>query len=95
MQAQKSLSNISANRDLWLAQYRQEVKERDWRSGLAVVEKRGRAEGRREGRAEGERSAKLETARNYLLLGLTPEQVAKGSGLPLSEVRQIAAELQR
>ena len=38
MQAQKSLSNISANRDLWIAQYRQELLERDRRSGLEALE---------------------------------------------------------
>lgn len=32
MQAQKSLSSISADRDLWIAQYRQEIFERDMRS---------------------------------------------------------------
>ena len=33
MNAQKSLSNISANKDYWIAQYRQEIRERDYRSG--------------------------------------------------------------
>ncbi len=71
-----------------------------WRQGymtLARLRAEDREEAREEGIAigkeQGERNAKLETARNYLLLGLTPEQVAQGSGLPLPEVQQIAAEL--
>lgn len=39
MQAQKSLSSISANRDLWMAQYRQELAERDRFSGLQAARK--------------------------------------------------------
>ena len=39
MQAQKSLSSISANRDLWMAQYRQKLAERDRFSGFQVARK--------------------------------------------------------
>ena len=37
MNAQKSLSSISANRDLWIAQYHQELHERDRISGLSAA----------------------------------------------------------
>ena len=41
MQAQKSLSAISANRDLWLDEYRYEVFERDRKSSIEAGEQRG------------------------------------------------------
>lgn len=41
MQAQKSLSSISANRDLWIAQYRQEIADRDRRSSISAALKKG------------------------------------------------------
>jgi len=39
MQAQKSLSSISADRDLWIAQYRQEMADRDKRSSICAAGK--------------------------------------------------------
>lgn len=85
MQAQKSLSSISANRDLWIAQYRQEIADRDRRSSISAALKKGMDAGRIEGRIEG----KYETARNFLKMGLSPEQVAEGTGLSVSEVKSI------
>ena len=41
MQAQQSLSSISANRDLWLDEYRYEVFERDRKSSIEASEKHG------------------------------------------------------
>lgn len=48
-----------------------------------------------EAREEGARSKARETARNFLLLGIPPEQVAKGTGLDISDVQQIASELKQ
>ena len=81
MQAQKSLSSISANRDLWIAQYRQEIADRDRRSSISAALKKGMDAGRIEG--------KYEAARNFLKMGLSPEQVAEGTGLSVSEVKSI------
>ncbi len=81
MQAQKSLSSISANRDLWIAQYRQELFDRDMRSGINAA--------RREGKLEGIREGKLETARRLLKMGLSVQQVAEGSGLPVAEIEKL------
>ena len=53
MNAQKSLSNISANRDLWIAQYRQELAERDYRSGLNAARLAGLEQGLKKGMAQG------------------------------------------
>ena len=85
MQAQKSLSSISANRDLWIAQYRQEIADRDRRSSISAALKKGMDAGRIEGKIEG----KYEAARNFLKMGLSPEQVAEGTGLSVSEVKSI------
>ena len=41
MQAQKSLSSISKNRGLWIAQFRQDVYETDRISSLHAAAKRG------------------------------------------------------
>ena len=65
MQAQKSLSSISANRDLWIAQYHQELHERDRISGLSAA--------RREGLAEG----KVMLARKFMAMGHTAEEAAE------------------
>lgn len=43
----------------------------------------------KQGIAEGSHAAKLETARNFLQMGLSKEQVAQGTGLSLEEVNQI------
>ena len=40
---------------------------------------------KREGRAE----EKIENAKNFLAMGLTPEQVAEGTKLPLDEVMKL------
>ena len=74
MQAQKSLSAISATRDLWMAQYRQELAERDRFSGLEASRKEGRKEGLQE------------SARNALALGLSLAQIAKITGLSEEEI---------
>ena len=47
----------------------------------------GRAEGMKQGRAEGRAEEKKAIARNLLAMGLTIEQVAQGSGLPIEEVK--------
>ena len=46
---------------------------------------------RREEREEGERKKALEAAHNFLQLGIAAEVVAKGTGLPLEEVRALQA----
>ena len=53
MQAQKSLSSISADRDLWIAQFRQEIAERDKISSLNAARKEGLAQGIEQGMAKG------------------------------------------
>ena len=86
MNAKQSLSSISANQDLWVEQFRQEMFERDYRSGLSAAENIGLERGRSE--------AKLEAARNMLTDKLgTLEQIARCTGLSLETVQQLAEEI--
>ncbi|WP_010261352.1 Rpn family recombination-promoting nuclease/putative transposase [Treponema primitia] len=61
-----------------------------------VVEKvledrrRAREEGKEEGEKVGKEEKALEAARNFLGMGLSPEQVAKGTGLDLATVKNIS-----
>ncbi|MBR4824172.1 MAG: hypothetical protein IKZ86_05185 [Spirochaetaceae bacterium] len=89
MNAKQSLSSISANQDLWVEQFRQEMFERDYRSGLSAAENRGIAIGEERGRTE----AKLEAARNLINLGVSLEIIAQAQDLPLETVQQLAKEL--
>jgi predicted transposase/invertase (TIGR01784 family) len=57
--------------------------------GLEEGLEQGRAEGREEGRAEGAREQAVESARYFLRLGLTNEDVAKGTGLTVEEVEAL------
>ena len=82
MNAKQSLSSISANQDLWVEQFRQEMFERDYRSGMSAAKEKGRSE------------AKLEAARNMLMKNLLSlEDIAEYTGLPLETVQQLAEEL--
>ncbi len=93
MQAQKSLSSISANRDLWIAQYRQEMADRDKRSSISAAIKKGMAQGMAQGLAQGimqgKKEGKYEDAKNFLKLGISPQQVAAGTGLSIAEVETL------
>ena len=53
----------------------------------------GREEGREEGRTEGEHRKAIETARNFLRLGLSIEQVATGTGLSVEQVTALKSDL--
>ncbi len=49
----------------------------------------GYQEGRSEGRAEGQNEEKIENAKRFLAMGLTPEQVAAGTQLSIEEVKKL------
>ncbi len=61
--------------------------------GYAEGEARGRAEGEARGRAEGEARGEakknLKNSRNFKLLGVAPEIIAKGTGLSLEEIEKL------
>ena len=69
------------------------LKEEAYEDGLFVGLATGREEGREEGISIGlERGAyqtKLETAKSFLSMGLSPEQVAQGTGLSLEVILQL------
>ena len=68
MNANKSLSNISSDRDMWIAQYRQEMRERDQRSRLsAALNKQAVA-----------------LARKFMSMGHTAEEAAKFAEIDVS-----------
>ena len=94
MNAKQSLSSISANQDLWVEQFRQEMFERDIRSGLSAAENRGIAIGEARGEKRGEERAKLESARNMLLKRIgTIEQIAEITNLPEEKIQELASQL--
>jgi predicted transposase/invertase (TIGR01784 family) len=55
----------------------------------AVAKEEGLEKGREEGRIEG----KLETAKNFLLMGMDVEIVAKGTKLPVEQIRKLQKSL--
>ena len=81
MQAQKSLSSISANRDLWIAQYHQELHERDRISGLSAA--------RREGHRAGVLDEKKDTVKRLFEMGLSESQVSQAVDLTIEEIRKL------
>ena len=86
MNAKQSLSSISENQDLWVQQFRQEMFERDYHSGLSAAEERGIA--------IGEERAKLKSARNMLLKHIcTIDQIAEITGLPEEKIKKLAEKL--
>ena len=58
--------------------------------GLTTGLEQGREQGREEGREEGAYERALETAKKFLAMGLSPEQVAQGTNLPLKTVLELA-----
>jgi len=62
--------------------------------GMAKGMEKGKAEGIAEGKAKGIAEGKLEAARNALIEGIEPIVVAKITGLPLTTIEKIKAELQ-
>ena len=100
MQAKKSLSSISANRDLWIEQYRQEIAERDRRSGLSAMLNKGLQEGIqqgiqqgiKQGIQQGRTESLIETAKRLIKMGLSPQQVSTGTSLSMEEVLRLFNE---
>jgi len=50
---------------------------------------KGIEKGRAEGRAEGINEANIANAKRFLAMGLSPEQVAEGTQLPLEEIKKL------
>lgn len=77
------------------------ISEEALNRGLAQGRKEGRAEGREEGRAEGRAEGRTEgrlaglneTALRLLSMGLSVEDVSKGTSLPLETVEEIKKQM--
>ena len=54
-----------------------------------VAEARGIEKGKAEGEKIGEHKKSIETAKNFLAMGLTVGQVAKGTGLSIEEIKKL------
>ncbi|AFZ45883.1 hypothetical protein PCC7418_3779 [Halothece sp. PCC 7418] len=51
-------------------------------------------EAKEEGRKEGRKEEKQAVALNFLRMGLSPQQVAQGTGLSLEEVQELQTQLE-
>ena len=65
------------------------LKEESYEDGLFVGREEGREEGISIGLERGAYEKALETARSFLSMGLSPEQVAQGTGLSLKVILQL------
>ena len=84
--AQTLWCKISADEQLKAQQRAQDKYEMDKLSEIATARDEGKEEGLAEGLEKGEQNAKIETAKNFLRMGLSIEQVASGTGLSIEEV---------
>jgi predicted transposase/invertase (TIGR01784 family) len=57
--------------------------------GFSAGEKRGRNEGISIGLSQGAHQKAVETAKKFLAMGLSVEQVATGTGLSLEEIEKL------
>ena len=64
--------------------------EKGMEKGIEKGRVEGREEGREEGRAEGKNEANTETAQRLLAMGLSAEQVAKATQLPLEIIKNLS-----
>ena len=69
------------------------ISEEALNRGLAQGRTEGRAEGRTEGRTEGRLAGLNETALRLLSMGLSVEDVSKGTSLPLEAVEEIKKQM--
>ena len=60
------------------------------REGIAEGMEKGMKEGMEKGRAEGKHEANTETAQRLLAMGLSAEQVAKATQLPLDIIKNLS-----
>ena len=61
-----------------------------WSITMADMKREGFEEGLQQGREQGAYEKALETARKFLSMGLSPEQVVQGTNLPLDVVQELA-----
>ena len=67
----------------------QEGIEQGIEQGIELGREEGIEEGREQGRAEGGHKKAIETAQNLTNMGLSDEQIAQATGLPLEQVKNL------
>jgi predicted transposase/invertase (TIGR01784 family) len=87
--AYRLLKKLSSDEEVRLLYESREKALWDQQARVYVARKEGHAEGIAEGFERGARKNAIETARKYLGLGLSAEQVAQGSSLTIEEVRNL------
>ena len=75
--------------DTELQVVREESYDEGWTTGVEAGIERGIERGREEGREEGERKARINTARNFLNMGIPIEDVMMGTGLTREEIEEL------
>lgn len=72
-----------------MAAAEREAREKGMKQGREEGLQQGREEGLQQGMAQGIDDAKKSNAKRFLAMGLSPEQVAEGTQLPLDEVLRL------
>ena len=86
MCAEKTLDKISEDGWRWFDEAYNQSFRIDYVSSMNACTRKGLKQGREE--------KAIETARNFLAMGLgSHEQIAKGVGLPLEKIEELAAEI--
>ena len=67
--------------------------EYDYATDIAVKQEEAFAIGLEQGLEQGAYKKALETAQNLLSMGLSPEQVAQGTNLPVETIHEIQSNL--
>ena len=73
-----------------MADARYDGYDEGYEKGISIGLEQGLELGRSTGREEGAYQKALETAKSFLAMGLSPEQVAQGTNLPLETVLELA-----
>ncbi len=84
----QSMLNLPDFRD---TRFFREAFEEGTKKGRKTGRKTGMKTGMKKGISLGQRATKEEIAKNFLAAGLPPEIIAKGTGLPVKEIRRLAS----
>ena len=72
-----------------MADARYDGYDEGYEKGISIGLEQGLELGRSTGREEGAYQKALETARTFLTMGLSPAQVAQGTGLPMETIQEL------
>ena len=78
-------NNKFRNEYLAMNLHDRDIKKQAFEDGLS----QGISQGLSQGSSQGELQKAIETARNFLAMGLSPEQIAQGTGLSKETIEQI------